>query len=86
MLNLLSIANNEYTYVISSAVTAFLKKKYTVNTNYTVWASEGWIFKLVKTVSLTELIWAFLGIIYFFTTYTVISLRDLFIPATIMTV
>jgi len=27
MLNLLSIANNEYTYVISSVVTAFLKKK-----------------------------------------------------------
>lgn len=42
MLDLLSTAYNEYTYVISSVVTAFLiKKKYTVNTNYTVRTSEG---------------------------------------------
>jgi len=35
MRNLLSTANNEYTYVTSSAITAFLKK-YTVNTNNTI--------------------------------------------------
>lgn len=85
MLNLLSTANNEYTYVISSGVTAFLEKIHRKHKQYNM---KKWRLNLQtgKNSRPNKLIWAFLGIVYFFTTYTAISLRVYFIPATDMTV